>query len=169
MEDLSEKEIIIKIKNGEIDHFAFLVKRFSQIIYFYTKKKIRDPHDLADIVQNSFIKAYKGLDRFDIKKTFYPYLFTIVKNEIADYYRKKKSNIKLTEQTAAYEQSFQNEKEEFDILLSTLKKDYRTVIELYYLQGFSYNEIAEKVGKPLNTIKTYMSRAKADIKKNYEK
>lgn len=169
MEELSEKEIIKEIKNGEIDYFSHLVNKFSQIIYFYIKKKVRDEHDVADITQTSFIKAYKGIDKFDSKKTFYPFLFTIVKNEIADFYRKKKYEVKITEQTASYEQKFIDDTEDFNTLIEQLKNEYKSVIKLYYLEGYSYNEIALQLHKPINTVKTLLRRAKEEIKKAYEK
>jgi RNA polymerase sigma-70 factor (ECF subfamily) len=169
MDDLSEKEIIQKIKNGEIDYFETLVERFSKIIYFYTKKKIANAQDIEDIVQNSFIKAYKGITKFDTKKTFYPYLFTIVKNEIADYYRKKKPEFKINDQTATYEQSFEDTTANFKGLLANLRGDYKTVVTLYYHEGYSYKEIAKKINKPVNTVKTLLYRAKNEIKESYEK
>jgi RNA polymerase sigma-70 factor (ECF subfamily) len=169
MEELSEKEIISRIKNGEIDYFGHLMKRFSKIIYFYTKKKIRDEHDVTDIVQNSFIKAYKGLDKFDSKKAFYPFLFTILKNEIADFYRKKKYDSKITEQTASYEEKFIDETQDFESLINKLKPEYQTVIKSYYIEGYSYKEIAVQLDKPINTVKTLIRRAKDEFKKHYEK
>src|SRR4051812_9813939 len=105
MQPLSEKEIIRRIKSGKIDYFAYFVKQYSQVLYYYGKRKIADEHDVADIVQSCFIKAYKGIGHFDEKKQFYPYLFTILKNQITDYYRKKKINIKMMDDCAAYEQS----------------------------------------------------------------
>lgn len=167
--DLSEKEIIKKIKGGDIDHFSILVERFSRIIYFYVKKKLQNEPDIADIVQNSFIKAYKGISRFDTQKTFYPYLFTIVKNEIADYYRKRKQEVQLDEEKANYQQTFDDDVANFSGLLNDLRAEYKTVITLYYLDGYSYKEIAEKNGKPINTIKTLLRRAKEDLRKVYEK
>lgn len=169
MEELSEKEIIKRVKNGEIDYFAYLVQRFSQIIYFYIKKKVRDEHDVADITQSAFIKAYKSIDRFDSKKAFYPYLFTIVKNEIADFYRRRKYETKLTENTASYEEKFLDETEDFNTLIENLKPEYKIVIKLYYVEGYSYKDIATKLDKPINTVKTLLRRAKEELKKNYEK
>lgn len=168
MEEISEKEIIKKIKNGEIDYFGHLVTRFSQIIYFYTKKKVNDEHDVADIVQSTFIKAYKGIDRFNNTKAFYPYLFTILKNEIADFYRKKKYDTKINEQTASYETTFIDETKDLETIITKLKSDYQNVIKLYYIDGYSYKEIADILDKPINTIKTLLRRAKDSLKKEYE-
>jgi RNA polymerase sigma-70 factor (ECF subfamily) len=169
MEELSERDIIKKIKNGEIDYFASFVKRFSQIIYYYAKKRIKDEQDVPDIVQNSFIKAYKGMERFDEKKTFYPYLFTILKNEIIDYYRKKKYHVKIEEDHATYEERSINEATDFTNTLDKLKPESGAVIKLYYIEGYSYKEIAGKLKKPINTVKTLLHRGKSELKKIYEK
>lgn len=169
MEKLSEKEIIRKIKEGQINYFEYFVKAHSKPLYFYVKKKITNNHDASDILQNSFIKAYKSIDKFDTAKEFYPYLFTIVKNEMTDYYRKKKYDIQLTEDSAMYEENFVSEEKELNSLTKNIKAEYKKVIKLYYLEGFSYNEIAEKINKPINTVKTLLRRGKLAIKKNYEK
>jgi RNA polymerase sigma-70 factor (ECF subfamily) len=169
MEEISEKEIIGRIKNGEIDYFGYLVNRFSQIIYFYVRKRVRDEHDAADITQNSFIKAYKGMEWFDSKKAFYPYLFTITKNELINFYRKKKYETKLTEDAASYEEKFIDSTADFDSAMDRLKIEYKTVIKLYYIEGYSYKEIATKLDKPINTIKTLLRRAKEEFKKKYER
>ena len=169
MEKLSEKEIIQKIKGGEINYFEFFVKRHSKPLYYYVKKKIPNDHDISDIMQNSFIKAYKSLNKFDTKKEFYPYLFTIVKNEMTDFFRKKKCEITLEDDAIAYEQKFESEEKDLNMLMKDVKTEYKKVIRLYYLEGFSYNEIAEKINKPINTVKTLLRRAKLAVKKNYEK
>ena len=169
MEKLSEKEIIQKIKEGEINYFEHFVKRHSKPLYYYIKKKITNEHDISDILQNSFIKAYKAIDKFDIEKDFYPYLFTIVKNEMTDYFRKHKNDTKLEEETAGYEQNFISEEKDLNALMRNIRTEYKKVIKLYYLEGFSYNEIAGKINKPINTVKTLLRRAKLAVRKNYEK
>lgn len=169
MNELSEKEIIIRIQKGKINYFEILVNRYSKIVYFYTKRKIIDEEDAKDIVQNSFVKAYKAIDRFNTEKNFYPFLFSIVKNEIAEFYRRKNNNWKLNEQITTDEVDLEYEKLDIGFLFDSIKSEHRLVLEMYYIKGLSYKEIAEELGKPINTIKTLLRRAKIEAKEIYEK
>lgn len=161
MEEVSEEEIIRKIKRGEINYFEFLVNKYSRLVYFYALKKVANREDAEDIVQNAFVKAYKGIDRFDLKQKFYPWFFTIVKNEINEFFRKNKTHSKLDEEMA------EDVKEEgfgFEYLIKDLKPEYKQVLQLYFEEGYSYQEIAEKIEKPINTVKTLIRRAKDAVR-----
>lgn len=163
MEEHSEEEIIRKIKRGEINYFEFLVNKYSRIVYFYILKKVSSSQDAQDIVQNAFVKAYKGIDRFDLKQKFYPWFFTIVKNEVNEFFRKRKTHVSLNEEMAVVE------KEEgfgFEYLIKDLKPEYKEVLKLYFEEGYSYQEISGKINKPINTVKTYIRRAKDEVRKN---
>lgn len=161
MDELSDKEIIEKIRNGEIDYFEIFVKKYSKIVFYYTKKKVKSEADTEDIVQNAFIKIYKSLDRFDINQAFYPYFFTIVKNEINEFFRKNKKILPLHEEIAAPELE---DEFGFELLIHDLRPEYKRVLELYFREGYSYKEIGEKLKKPINTVKTLIRRAKEEVK-----
>lgn len=163
MEQLSEKEIIRKIQKGEINYFEHFVRKYSSIIFSFVFKKIRNVQDTNDIVQNAFIKMYKALDRFDPNLSFYPYLFTITKNELVNYYRKKESYLPLNENIIQHDSPLINERTFLRDLIQNLKKDYQKVIQLL-AEGYSYKEISQKLNKPINTIKTLIRRAKFQIK-----
>lgn len=167
MQDLPEKEIIQKIQNGEINYFELLVKKYSQILLRYTKIKTENEQDSHDIVQNSFIKSYKAINRFDLQKPFYPFIFTILKNEISEFYRKNRKHFQLNEDIAQNNNEDNNLSIEY--IFQKIKKQYKEVLELYYIQGFSYKEISDKINKPINTIKTLLRRAKMEAKEIYEK
>ncbi len=160
---LSEKEIIEKIQKGEINYFEYFVKKYSRIIFSFVFKKIRSDQDANDIVQNAFIKMYKALDRFDSNLSFYPYLFTITKNELVNYYRKKEIYLPLNENIIQHDSPFIDEKTFLRDLIQNLKKDYQKVIQLL-AEGYSYKEISQKLNKPINTVKTWIRRAKFQIK-----
>ena len=98
MAELSDKETIRKIKNGEIDQYFYIVKKYTSIIFQFVKKKLFKKEDADDIVQNVFISFYKALDRFDEEKPAKPYLFQIVQNELKMYFRSYKKNLPLDEQ-----------------------------------------------------------------------
>lgn len=165
MEELSEKELIKQIKKGNINYFEVLVNKYSRIVYYYTLRRLKNSSDSQDVVQNAFIKAYKGLGNFDLKQSFYPWFFTIVKNEIVEFIRKNKIHSELSDKIPAEEA----ERDEFESLVKDLKQEYKSVLGLYFKDGYSYDEIAQKLGKNINTVKTLIRRAKDAAKKNYEK
>lgn len=167
-QDLSEKELIKLIRNGEINYFEIFVNKYTKIVFYYVLKRVRSHQDSQDIVQSAFIKAYKALDKFDTNKAFYPWFFTIVKNEINDFYRKNKSHEELNEEIV-HEFLPQDEELDFNLLVGDIKPEYKKVLELYFRDGYSYEDIAKRLGKPLNTVKTLIRRAKEQVAKNYEK
>ena len=165
---LEEKDIIIKIKRGEIDFFGLLVKKYSRIAFFYSKKRVKNISDVEDIVQNSFIKAYKAMDRLDENQGFSGYFFAILRNEIVDFYRQKKDAEPLFESLTGQDLENYGFKIDVDDLYTKIRPEYKTVLQLY-TEGFSYQEIAIKLKKPINTIKTLIRRARIEAKKLYEK
>lgn len=166
MNDYSEREIIEKIKQGEINYFEYLVNKYSKVIYYYAFGKLHNVQDAEDIVQDTFLKAYKAIDKFDAARPFYPYLFSILKNEINTFFRKRRPTIELTEESATFEEV--SYKIEFDLLFERIRPEYSRVLQLYYLDGLSYKEISQKIQKPLNTVKTIIRRAKQEVKTLYE-
>lgn len=163
--NLSEKEIIQKIKNGEIDYYSLIVKKYSFLIYQYVKKKIKNINDVEDIVQNIFIAFYKAIDRFNEEKSIKPYLFQIVANELKMFYRKNQKLLPLKE-GIIFEK---NEENNFfdEKILDRLNNQEKKIL-LMIIDGYSYQEIAKKFKKSLNTIKSIIRRARIKIKK-YEK
>lgn len=162
---LSDKDIIVKIKNGEIDHYLHIVNKFTDSIYQYVKTKIKKKEDIEDIVQNVFISFYKAIDRFDENKPVKPYLYSIVGNELKMFYRKYKKILPLKEEIAQEEQEEKIFLEHHLENLSASEKDMLLMIA----EGHSYEEIAEKFKKPINTVKSIIRRARIKVRSDYEK
>ncbi len=162
MKELSEKQIILKIQQGEINYFTFLVKKYSRLAYNYARSKVSISEDAQDIVQNSFIKIYKAIDRLDSNRPFYPYFFTILKNEIKQFFRHNRQHLPLNEEVLLQENTPQIN--DLDLFIKKLTTRYQQVLKLY-IQGFSYREISLKVGKPINSIRTLIRRAKIQIRR----
>jgi RNA polymerase sigma-70 factor (ECF subfamily) len=161
MKELSEKQIILKIQQGEINYFTFLVKKYSGLAYNYASSKVNHREDAQDIVQNSFIKIYKAIDRLDSNRPFYPYFFTILKNEIKQFFRRNRQHLPLNEEVLVQESTPQIS--DLDFFIKRLTTRYQQVLKLY-IEGFSYREISFKVGKPINSIRTLIRRAKIQIR-----
>lgn len=171
MTERPDTEVIKKIKKGEISYFEIIVKKYTNIIYRYLYKKIFEKKDVEDMVQNTFISFYKGIKNFDEKKRVLPYLFTIAKNEAKMYFRSKKPTVPLDETLYISEgDELESYEEDARILLKSLDQNQKEIFKLLY-EGYTYQEIAKKLNKPLNTVKTQIRRARLKLKnlKNHEK
>jgi RNA polymerase sigma-70 factor (ECF subfamily) len=163
---LTDKDIILKIKNGEIDYFSFIVKKFTPSIYGLISKKISKKEDVEDLVQNIFISFYKAIERFDTNKPIKPYLYRIVQNELKMFYRSRKITFSLNEEAFINENTLlvnDDYKNYLNILSNQQKK-----IFIYIMEGYGYEEISKKIKKPVNTIKSIVRRARIKIKDIYE-
>lgn len=160
MESLTDKQAIEKIKNGEINYFSVIVRKYSSRIYHYTYKKIFEKKDVDDIVQDSFISFYKSVNSFNENKPILPYLFEILKNEIKMYFRSKKKTVALDEKINVFDEKndLYNVKEEYKDL-NKLSSDQKSALKLLS-EGYSYKEIATKLNKPLNTVRAIIRRGR---------
>ncbi len=163
-----DREIIIKIKKGNIDNFSFLVKKYTPKIYGYVYGKLFNKDEVDDLVQNAFFKFYKAIGRFDEQRPVLPYLYEIAKNEMKMYFRSRKKtvNFKYTISVCLdYEEKFFSS--DINDGLKILNQDQRQALKLLS-DGYSYEEIAKEINKPLNTVRTIIRRGRLKMKKNYE-
>ncbi|KKQ23709.1 MAG: RNA polymerase, sigma-24 subunit, ECF subfamily [Candidatus Roizmanbacteria bacterium GW2011_GWC2_37_13] len=164
---LTDKEIILKIKNGEIDYYSFIVGEYTNSIYRYIKTKIKKHEDVEDLVQNVFTSFYRAIERFDEEKPIKPYLYQIVKNELKMFYRSRKPVLPLKEEIYISDDNNLEieDKESYLKLLSNQEKE----IFIYIDEGYNYEEISRKINKPLNTVKSIIRRARVKLRiKNQE-
>ena len=162
MNALSDKEVISRIKNGEIDYFTYLVKRYTKQIYNFISKRIKNRDDVEDIIQTSFINFYKSINRFDREKPVLPYLFEIVRNEMKMFWRSQKKTVSLDEKIVVEMKEEYIEKDIIKKKLKTLPKEQKKAIELVS-EGFTYQEIAKVLSRPINTVRTIIRRARLKL------
>ena len=85
-----ENEIIQNVLDGDQEKFALLVDKYQGPIYNLVYRLTGSRHDAEDLAQETFIKAYKSLNNFQIKKKFFPWLYTIAINLTRNHLKKKK-------------------------------------------------------------------------------
>jgi RNA polymerase sigma-70 factor, ECF subfamily len=164
MTELSDRNLIIKIKNGEINYYSYIVKKYTNLIYRYIEKKLYKKDETDDLVQNVFISFYKAIEKFDEARPIKPYLFQIVRNELKMYFRSYKKSYPLDERIVSEEKQ-----EELKIDdLKSLNEQEKEIFK-YISEGYSYKEIAEILNKPLNTVKSEVRRGRLKLIKTYEK
>jgi RNA polymerase sigma-70 factor (ECF subfamily) len=163
---MSDKEVILKIKNGEIDCFEVLVKKYSKIVYNYLFSKLKKKEDCEDLLQEIFLSFYKNLTRFNEQKPALPYLFAIAKNELKMFYRKRKFILPLKEEIVKEENHFESFADiDISLLgeLNKLNKKEKIIFEMLG-QGYKIKEIAEELKIKENTIKSMIRRGRIKLK-----
>lgn len=161
MAELSDKDIVKKIKTGEIDQYSYIVKKYTVVIYHHIKRKLFKKDEVDDLVQNVFISFYKAIEKFDEERPIKPYLFQIVQNELKMYYRSKKPTTSLNDNIYLEDGRLQDIAD--DDYLSHLNQVEKNIFQ-HIDEGYTYEEIAKLLKKPENTLKSIVRRARLKLK-----
>lgn len=172
----SDEEIIALYKSGSLDAFKGLVNRYTSPLYNFIAH-FTDRNSASDIVQETFIKVWKNLHKFDEKKaSFKTWIFTIAKNTATDFLRKKKSllfsDLEKKDEDNSFAENIPDDKllpdeilqklqdsNLLNKLLDKLSISYRTILILHYQDDMTFDEIGKILDKPLNTVKSQHRRA----------
>lgn len=181
MESLTDKQLIALYLEGNIKAFEGIVNRYSQVLYRYVFHILGNEHEASDVVQETFIKIWKHINKFDISKNFKTWIFTITQRTTIDFLRKRKnisfSSIELDnnisiEENIPDEELLPNEifeKIEGVVLVQeSLKKlsiESRIILILHHGENMTFEEISKIVGKPMNTVKSQYRRSLILLKK----
>jgi len=178
-------EEVIEMTKKDKQCYGCLVERYEEKIIRYVKRISGVSDETAeDITQNIFLKVYINLNAFDPKLKFSSWLYRIAHNETINYWRRNKrrkeakiswddnealrnviKDKKDTEQEVY--QKITNEK--LLEAINRLDKKYQDVILLNYLEGQSYQEIADILKKPMGTVGTLINRAKLKLVEELKK
>ncbi|MCX7589814.1 MAG: RNA polymerase sigma factor [Patescibacteria group bacterium] len=174
--NLKDEELIDEIiKNKEI--FEEIVNRYQKKIFRYVFYLIGDGKESEDIVQEIFIRTYINLKSFNKNLKFSSWFFRIAHNQIVNFLKKKKINLNFKENIfnirdeKDIEEEFSKKEIEKSIkkCLDQLPIIYRELINLFYFEELSYEEISDILKIPSGTIAIRLSRAKKILKKLCQK
>ncbi len=164
--------LIKKYLEGDQSSLKLIIDKYTPSIFNFSKRFVSDA--ATDVTQDVFIKVWKNLKSFNTdKSSFKTWLFTITRNTITDYLRKKKSiPMSYMGEDDSFIESIPDEAPlPYDVLqklqdkevllkfMESLPDNYKTVLTLYYGEDMTFKEIGEVLGKPLNTVKSYHYRA----------
>jgi RNA polymerase sigma-70 factor, ECF subfamily len=167
-QDLIDVRLIKKAIKGNEDAFEQLIQQESSKMYKTAYLYVRNKEDALDVLQETVCKAFTSIHKLREPKYFSTWLIKILIRTAYELLEKKKKTVltgeafinSLTE-SAAY-----HPEEGLDLTeaISSLDQNYQTVIILFYFHDLSIKSIAEKMEKPEGTIKTYLHRAKIELK-----
>jgi len=171
---MNDSELINQILNGNMNAFTFLVNRYQKLVVHITGRLIQRHDELEDVCQEVFMKVYQNLGKYRNECKLSTWIATIAYNTSINYLRKfKKGNEVDPDDSAALRNLTEYRSDDFEKAdlhryirdqIELLPVQYRTVLTLFHLEEFSYQEIEQITGMPEGTIKSYLFRAKALLK-----
>lgn len=173
---LSDEKIVELVRKKDKELYAQIIKRFEDKLTRYANYLTGDENSAADIVQESFIKAYINLNGFDTKKKFSSWIYRIVHNQAMNYFNKRKKDV-LFDKDIDFDSGI-NIEDEFikkelrdhaHNCLNQMPLMYKEPLSLYFLEEKSYEEISDILRIPVGTVGTRINRAKVIMKKICQK
>jgi RNA polymerase sigma-70 factor (ECF subfamily) len=158
-------------RNGSAEAFGELVDRYRAPVVRLAYSLTHDPDDAKDIAQDAFLRAFRRMQSFQPDRPFSRWLFVIARNVSLDAIRRKRRSLTVlpsersTPELGPEDWALRNDDaQRLREAMEGLPAHYRTVLELYYMSGLRYREIAEALEIPIGTVKTYITRAKRRLR-----
>jgi RNA polymerase sigma-70 factor, ECF subfamily len=174
-----EKDLIERARSGDEQAFESLILAFSTPLYRVVLRMANDSQEAEAVVQEAFWRAWRSLDRYKNDRPFFPYLVTVALNIQRDRWRANRrleewgleeEDGRAVDPFPAPEKALE-EDEKVKYLTQAIRNlppVYRMVIALKYEANMNYDEIAKTMNTPVNTIKTYLHRAKLLLRQKME-
>ena len=167
----TEEQIISGCARGERKFQELLYHTFASKMFSVCLRYANEYAGAEDLLQEGFIKVYKNIDKFRGDGSFEGWLRRIFVNNSIEHFRRK-SNLYVVQETEAltYEHYDDNALQKLmrdDLLkiIQSLSVGYRTIFNLYVIEGYSHKEIAEMLGVTEGTSKSQLARARYLLQK----
>ncbi|WP_334072004.1 MULTISPECIES: RNA polymerase sigma factor [Paenibacillus] len=166
-----EQGLIRAAQTGDRDALITLLREIETHVYRTAYYILNNEQDALDAAQEALIRIYTKIDSYEEKAQFKTWVQRIVTNICIDKFRRKKPTVSIEEHELVFQGKESVEREVMSGYLAQdireaidqLPEHHRTVVVLRYLQDFSYNEIADSLNLPLNTVKSYLFRARQQL------
>jgi RNA polymerase sigma-70 factor, ECF subfamily len=183
----TDQEIVALARGGEETAYRELVRRYERPLFSLLYRMVRDRELAEDLAQETFVKALNAIESYRPEFKFSSWIFKIANNAAIDHLRRRELDTlslegsphaetpEAVEATALQigdrQESPLDEVEarelggEIEAAIAKLRPEYRSCILLRHVEGRAYEEIAEILGLPLGTVKTYIHRARNELRR----
>jgi RNA polymerase sigma-70 factor (ECF subfamily) len=182
----TDSEFVIRCKSGDINAFEKIVKKYQKKMFNVSYRIIGDYNESDEVVQDAFVSAYNNIDKFRGKARFSTWLYSIVVNlsrnrlkqvkkrayreelSIDDPVETETGTVKAepaSDDLSVLERMEKRElKQKVQSCIQSLEDEFREVIVLRDIQGFSYEDIGEMLKIAKGTVKSRLHRARESVK-----
>jgi RNA polymerase sigma-70 factor (ECF subfamily) len=173
--ELSDEAIVADVVNGNREVFRLLIDRHKRRVSGLGHSFFHDTDEVADFVQDVFLKAFRSLPQFQKRARFSTWLYRIAYTSALNRLNRRKEYKSLSEND--YESAYRTpEEDHIKALLrdavrqavTELPEKYRICVDLFFFYDRSYSEIEMITGYPVNTIKSHVFRAKKLLREKLE-
>ncbi|MBD0321698.1 MAG: sigma-70 family RNA polymerase sigma factor [Gemmatimonadetes bacterium] len=187
---VSDHELVTRAQQGSEKAYRELLGRFQRPVFSIIYRMIRDREQAEDLAQETFVRVFNNIDRYDPRYKFSSWIFKIATNLTIDHIRRKEldtvsidgsrnavtaEQIEATSITIASPDENPEELleakelgEEIETAIGKLRPEYRAAILLRHVDGREYQEIAEILSLPLGTVKTYIHRGRNELREQLQ-
>ncbi len=160
------------VLRGDEAAFEHLFNRYRSAFHRLFVQRTGSATDADDLLQETFIKIYLNLHRYNPDYTFGQWAYTVARNTFIDFARKRQEGLFLDDRSSAApsltptpEERVINQQQHMKIerSLRSMPERYRQLAVLRFLDEYSYEEIAEKLAMPIGTVKTRIHRAREQL------
>ena len=176
----SDDELLVRFRDegSRSDAFSAMVARYRERLYWHIRKIVIVHEDADDVLQNTFLKAWKGLETFKGEAQLYTWLYRIATNEAINFLSQKRGRQMMSVEDAGYElsQSLHHDAyfsgDELQLRLQkailALPEKQRLVFNMKYFDEISYEDMSEIFGTSVGALKASYHHAAKKIKEWFE-
>ena len=174
----SDDTLINRAQSGDEGAFVDLIRVYYPFVYAIVIRIVNNPHDAEEVVQDTFLNAYRGLAQYQEMEKFKNWLGEIARNRARSWVRKQRIDTVPIDEVGEHtlgtqdlpdEQLMRREQRELiRRAMGTLSEKDREIARAYYLDGASYDELTRTHGLSYNAIAFRLSRAKRQLTKRLQ-
>ena len=170
---INQEEIdwLTSVEQGDANAFAHLVERYQNAVYYLCYRMLGNARDAEDAAQETFLRVYKSINRYDKQRKFSTWILSIATNYCIDQLRKRRLltlsldaipylDVPHTGPTPESSLVMEENQEQVRTLLASLGPKDRAAIVMRYWYDFSYDEIAETLSLTNSAVKSRLHRAR---------
>ena len=164
-----EREALERVLAGETEYFRFFVERYQRDLFQLVYRQVGDRSTVEDLVQDCFLRAFRGLESFRAESSFKTWLFRIAFNVTNSYFVSRRFKERAVQVPLGpghgeipdqeYDYETETRLAQLRRAIGRLHEKYRSVVALCVLQRYSYAEASEILGIPQGTVGSRINKA----------
>jgi RNA polymerase sigma-70 factor (ECF subfamily) len=164
---MEEKELIERLKKGDVTAKEYLVREYQNLIFNAVFQVSRDKVIAEDVLQDTFIRAFKYISGFKSEANITTWLYRIAMNTLKDELKKRKA-VGISDNSISVdipvEYSFDEKKKIIWEGMNRLSEEEREIIALVDIRGFSYEETSKMLDVPVGTVRSRLARSRDHLR-----